>query len=93
MALEIVKLYVELNKPQTGIELEKEFHKSLQGTITVMLLVDAKDGRSFKKPSEQIRLSNGEIYCVSNQWGKDNIKRIIARAKDLMSNINIEANS
>lgn len=93
LALEIVKLYVELNKPQTGINLEEKFDKTLQGTITVMPIGEAKDGRSFKKSSEQIRLSSGEIYCVSNQWGKDNIKRMIARAKDLMSDIIIEANS
>jgi hypothetical protein len=93
LALEIVKLYVLQNKPQTGIELEKEFHKSLQGTITVMPEEEAKDGRSFKKRGEKILLPNGDVYCVSNQWGKDNIKRMIARAKDLMSDISIEANS
>lgn len=92
LALEIVKLYVSKKKPQTGIELEKAFYKSLQGTNTVMPVDEAKEGRSFQKRGEKIQLPNGDVYCVSNQWGKENVKRMIARAKDVMSDISIEVN-
>lgn len=85
LALEIVKIYVnQFNESLTGKNLEKIFDKRLQGTITVMPFDEAKDGRSFKKNKDKIRLANGEIYCVSNQWGKENIERMIAKAKELM---------
>ena len=91
LALELVKLYVDQSKePLTGKNLEEKFDKNLQGTITVMPFDEAKDGRSFKKDEEKIRLSNQEVYCVSNQWGKDNIENMISKAKELISGVIIK---
>lgn len=94
LALEIVKIYVnQFNESLTGKKLEKIFDKRLQGTITVMPFDEAKDGRSFKRNKDKIRLANGEVYCVSNQWGKENIERMIAKAKELMPEFVIKPTS
>lgn len=94
LALELVQCYSEKHADKLTMELLlQSFDKSIQGSKTVMPFDEAKDGRSFKKSNEVIQLVDGSVFCVSNQWGKTNIERMISKARELMPEIKIYVDS
>lgn len=39
--------------------------------------------RHFLNENETIKLPNGEVYAISNQWGKGNIEKLINKAREI----------
>ena len=39
--------------------------------------------RHFLNENETIKLPNGEVYAISNQWGKGNIEKLIIKAREI----------
>lgn len=90
LALNIVQYFVKThNGNLTKEQLFEAFDNNIQGSATIVPYEDSKDRRSFKKPDQVIILADYSRYCVSTQWGKGNIGRMINRAKELMSELQI----
>lgn len=91
LALKLVQLYVKQrgNENITVNSLIKDiFPNALQGTRTISPYEEAKDRRAFKDPQDVINLADGKV-CVSNQWSKDNIPRMITRAEEVITGLKV----
>lgn len=94
LALKLVQLFVKQPGKEniTVNELIKNiFPNALQGTRTISPYEEAKDGRAFKAPQYVIKLADGNV-CVSNQWSKENIPRMITRAEKLITGLKVNQN-
>lgn len=92
LVLAVVKKYCIDNPNITFEELSKVFPDNLAGSHGVVKLKDyliekyqnQKDNYYDRYcDKEPITLSNGDVVLVSSQWGKDNIKLFIEKAKSL----------
>lgn len=89
LVLAVIKKYMTLNPDTSADSLIKTFHKSLQGSLGVVItLKDAKmncsdyERRFFIKPEDIINTTT-EDCVVCSEWGISNIGNIITRAKQL----------
>ncbi len=85
LVLEVIKVYVENNPNVKYVELQNQFPNALQGQETLATIEDAlakKTIRNFIKPQDQIKLGDGTVIAVNNQWG-DNFSKFLKRCKEL----------
>ena len=91
LVLAIVTAYVR-DHPATGIQqLETIFPKKLQGSGGVFttselgreILERTGYKRHFVEEDEMLQLSDGKKIAVSAMWSADNLKRFLARAREL----------
>ena len=82
--LEIVKKYKEDKNPSFD-ELKNAFPDKLQGSSHVVMKKNDVRSNLFRNYfiNEVIKLSDGTEVVVSNQWGKDNIDKLLKRANEL----------
>ena len=90
LVLAVIKHHIDKNPNLKYSELERQFPKSLQGSLGVFssysdakkIHEDTGRWRHFLKPNESIKIQD-ETITVSSQWGIGNIDKFIARAKEL----------
>jgi hypothetical protein len=93
----VIKEYVSQNPDITFSELERNFPKSIQGSLGVFstkleaeeIYIRTNRTRHHIKPEEFINLSDS-IIATSSQWNSNNIKVFIDQVKKLTTKINIE---
>lgn len=91
LVLEVIKVYVESNPNISYSKLAEQFPHKLQGSETFTTIEDAlakKTTRNFIQPQDQIKLGEGTVIAVSNQWGLDskgkgNLKNFLDRCAEL----------
>ncbi len=88
LVLAVVSRYVAEHHGIGGEELSRVFAKELQGGFGVVrpigetFLYQADPPRFFNDVSDILHLRDGD-YLICNQWGKENIKRFVERARQL----------
>lgn len=94
----VIKKLIE-DRPQiTFPELKQIFPDKIQGSMGVFDLKEKAEEiyertnriRYYIKPDEVIQLADNVIISTSNQWGTDNIKTFIDKAKQENYNIEVE---
>ncbi len=92
LVLSLVKRHIETHPNITFPELEQAFPKACQGAQGVLstaeqankVLADTARQRHFLAPEDLIRLVDGTVVAVSNQWGIGNIGQFITHANNVL---------
>lgn len=94
LVLAVVQAHVKRHPKITYNKLLKSFPKDKVGDIVFekLKIVEEKNKgkttkRHFIEANELIKLDDGTTIAVSTEWGKDNIKGFIKRAKELTHKI------
>ncbi len=90
LVLAVVQCWIEKNKPHSIRDLARAFPQNIRSGGLFVNLEEAKaiythqeQPRHFLGDGEVISFPDATQYAVSNQWGKGNLAKFIAHAKDL----------
>lgn len=90
LVLAVISSWISENKPSDIEKIIEIFPQEIHSGGLFVKYEDANEiykrqgiSRHFLNENELIKLPNGEIYAISNQWGKGNIEKLINRAKEI----------
>jgi hypothetical protein len=90
LVLAVISFWIKDKQPNTIAELIKAFPQEIRGGGLFLPYEEADEiykrqgiPRHFLDDNELVRFSNEECYAISNQWGKGNIEKFIARSREL----------